>query len=325
MNQRVINLLNQYTLLENEQKKIQTFQDDLPSQSIDHGESTKEVRVLNNYFFRNRNIYISKHNRFAPYPMHTHQFIEFNYMLRGSCHQIVAGKPLTLHTGDLLLIDEGCAHAIGTLSDNDLLINILFRDQNISIKFLNSMRRSNSILYDFLLRRSAGEQTKINYLLFPQENGHDIQDTLEKIIEEYFLHREFSDTIIKSYLSVLFAKLVRNYRIPAQQKDAHQQLIVSLLTEISSYYQTINLQQLSKQYGYNKNYLSNLIKKNTGRTFSELVTQQRLIQAHTLVTSTSLPITEIMHKVGINNKNFFYEKYKNYYLVTPGEDRKANK
>ncbi|AKP66513.1 AraC family transcriptional regulator [Companilactobacillus ginsenosidimutans] len=322
MNSRVLSRLKQHELVENEQLKTGLHVEDLPIKAINKQSSTRNYKVLNNYFFRNRNVYISKHLRFAPYPEHTHQFLEMNYMLSGSCDQIVDGHNVHLNKGDLLLLDVGCTHSISRLNENDILINLLFRDQSISINFLDDMRRSNSVLYDFLLNSASGEKNSLKYIVFNNNVDSDIQDTMEQIISEYYFKREFSDTIIKSYLSILLTKLVRHYHVPTDKKNPQQQLMIRILRDISENYQDIDLTTLAKKYGYNKNYLSNFIKKESGKSFSTLVTSQRLIQAHSLITTTTLPISEIIEKIGMKNGTSFYKKYKSYYLTMPGDERK---
>ncbi|WP_300558760.1 helix-turn-helix domain-containing protein [Companilactobacillus sp.] len=322
MDSRVLGRLRQHELVENEQLKTGHHVSDLPNKAISKQNSTQKVKVLNNYFFRNRDVYISKHDRFADYPTHSHQFLEMNYMLNGSCDQIVDGKEVHLNKGDLLLIDVGCSHSIKKLNEDDLLINLLFRDQSISINLLDDMRRSNSVLYDFLINRVSGSDNSLKYIIFRNNIDNDIQYTMEDIITEYYSKREFSDSIIKSYLSILLTKLVRHYHVPTDQKNPQQKLMVQILKDISTDFRTINLTDLAKKYGYNKNYLSNFIKKEAGKSFSTLVMNQRLIQAHSQITSTTLPISEIIDNIGMKNKTSFYKKYKAYYLMMPGDERK---
>ena len=131
MNTRILNALKQTTLIEEKQKASHCFVEDMPPYAINQELSLKEHgRVLSNYFFKNKDIYISRHNRYADYPTHTHTFLEMNYMLQGHAIEIVDDKKITLNTGDLLLLDEGSTHSIKALGDNDLLINILFRTVN---------------------------------------------------------------------------------------------------------------------------------------------------------------------------------------------------
>ena len=139
----ILKQLQSLTDVEKKQKEHHVFSDDIPPTAIDLRESkTANVPVLNDYFFRNHAIYVSKHNRYAPYPLHTHQFFEMNYMLQGHADETVNGQRVHLSQGDVLLLDIGSEHSIDALGDNDLLINILFRDRNISIDFLTRFKVS---------------------------------------------------------------------------------------------------------------------------------------------------------------------------------------
>lgn len=244
-------------------------------------------------------------------------------MLQGHATEIVDDKKITLNTGDLLLLDEGSTHSIKALGDNDLLINILFRTKNISINLLNDLRRSNNIFYDFLLSQVIEDSNhKRDYLVFTKKRNNEVQETLDRIIDEYYLKRDFSNSIIKSYLSILLVQLVREYPLNGpHQENKSSLLAIKVLKAIAEEYKTVSLEELANRYNYNKNYLSNIFKSEVGQTFSEVLTRQRLIQAHTLIASTSLPIATIMEQVGIKNKTFFYQKYKNYYKTLPSTDR----
>ncbi|MFT8748500.1 AraC family transcriptional regulator [Liquorilactobacillus nagelii] len=326
MNQRVLNMLYTLNSIEKKQKKNACYLEEMPKKAIDKNFSQKkEIKVLNNYFFRNKDIYVSKHNRFAPYPLHSHTFLEINYMLEGKADQIVNGKPITLNRGDLLLLDVGAEHSIDTLGEGDLLINILFRNTNINIDFLKDLRRSRIVLYDFLLKSPIKANEKQNYLIFRTAKNYKISQIMDEMIEEYFLKKEFSDTIIKSYLHILVTNLVRDYQIVDQQPQSKtRRIVIEILDEIDKEYNSISLQKLANKYGYNKNYLSNLFKKEVGKSFSDVVIQKKLTQAHTLIMSTSLPISKIIEAVGISNKSFFYKKYYEFYKEKPLADRQRN-
>lgn len=182
MKQAVVDFLRKPTLIEQQQKNSDIFHDDIPISAINPNLSTdRHIPVLNNYFFRNKDIYISKHNRYAPYPTHTHLFLEMNYVLFGHADEIVNGKQIHLQAGDLLLLDVGSKHSIGYLGENDILINLLFRDKNISINLLNDLRRSKSVLYEFLINRVTNKdhQSEDNYLIFHKQKNNEVQVTLE--------------------------------------------------------------------------------------------------------------------------------------------------
>ncbi|NVM32111.1 helix-turn-helix domain-containing protein [Pediococcus acidilactici] len=324
MNPRALHMLSQTNIVEEKQKIKRSFVEDMPSYVLQTGElSDDKIQILNNNLFKNRDVYISRHNRYAPYPAHSHTFFEMNYMLQGHATEIVNDQRIELQTGDLLLLDIGAKHQIAVLGDHDILVNILFKRQVISINLLNDIRRSNSILHEFLIDRAIDDATGTkNFLLFKHKSGHEIPNVLDKVIEEYYLKRDFSNSIIKSYLQILFVLLVRHYPLDIGQHPTKQQILVTkILKQIAENYQTIRLDDLARKYKYSKNYLGNLFKEVTGKTFTQAVTQQRLIQARNLISSTNLPITEIMHQIGITNKTFFYKKYEEFYHGKPGDDR----
>lgn len=316
MRREIIKQLYTLTPLELKQKKTGQFIEDLPSKAL--STPTLQTRTLNNYFFQNRDIYLSKHNRFAPYPLHTHTFLELNYMLRGSANQIINGKKVHLKQGDLLLLDVGTSHQIAQLNENDILINILFRDNNISLDLLKDVKGRNNVLFDFLLKKDSQQ----NFLIFDTHKSYKLGQTLEAIIEEYYENQEFSELVIKSYLNILFTLLIRNFQIHTTSKeDVNQQLVLKLLRDISQEYATISLQTLAERYAYNRNYLSNIFKQEVGQTFSTVLTRQRIMQAHNLLLTSDLPITAIMSQVGLSNKSFFYRKYEEIYQTTPQRSR----
>ncbi|MBA1434050.1 AraC family transcriptional regulator [Bombilactobacillus bombi] len=318
MNSKIVALLNHKNAIEKKQLQTHEFINDMPAAAWD--EQQKIPILKKDYFLGKQAVYISKHNRFAPYPLHGQRFLEINYMFSGSCQQIVDGKPIQLNAGDILLMNVGAQHSISALNENDILINVLFTNKNITFKLLHDIHKSNSLSYKFLADISLGQPLSQNYILFNKDDNSDIKTTMEQMIEEYFFKKSYSNSVVESYLNILLIKIIRHHPMPTKNlSNDKQKLMFNILEDITQNYQTITLSQLALKYGYNKNYLSNLITKMTGQNFTNLRTQQRIIRANELLTSTTLPINSIMETVGITNKSFFYKKYKEYFKKNPGE------
>ncbi|WP_148665335.1 MULTISPECIES: cupin domain-containing protein [Lactobacillus] len=94
---------------------------------------------------------VNKHNRFAPYPLHSHEFVEINYMLQGQCDEIVDSVPVTLKQGDTLMMDIGARHQIAALGKDDLLINVIFTNKNLSFKLLDHDKKTVSSINSYLI------------------------------------------------------------------------------------------------------------------------------------------------------------------------------
>lgn len=325
INRKILNSLFEYTEIEKKQLATHTFIEDLPISAIDIDQSYHNAApTLNQSLFKHNAVYISKHNRFANYPRHTHEFLEINYMVTGSCKQVVNGEFVTLNAGDILLMDIGCPHSIHELSENDILINILFRDKDISFDFLGSMHSENSSVFEFFLNVSLKNENRRKYFIFP--HNKDITKTMDQIVDEYYLQKAYAYPIIHSYLKILLSKIMRYYPLPENQiKDYRQKIILNIIEDISKNYTNVNLSCLAKKYGYSENYLSSLIKEVTNKNFVQLRTQHRLKEAKHLLKATNFSISEISYLVGFNNKNSFYKKFKETYGCLPSEVRDSSK
>ncbi|EIF2212248.1 helix-turn-helix domain-containing protein, partial [Listeria monocytogenes] len=127
-------------------------------------------------------------------------------------------------------------------------------------------------------------------------------------------------------LPILFTELVRKCDTYLADDLTNSQssttsTVLEVIKLIESNYRTITLTSAADTLGYNKNYLSNFIKKNTNFTFTELVNKQKMLAANLLIETTSTPIELIIEKVGFSNKTYFYSLYKKTFKLLPNEVR----
>lgn len=146
--QAVLDKLSALTEIEKEKQETSQFGNDLSHYTLI---KTVDKRVVNKRLLSHHSIYLSKHNRFAPYPLHSHQFVEINYMLKGECDELVEGEPIHLKEGNILMMNIGCHHSISTLHQNDLMINLIFNSKNISFQFWDETHKKDSFIYQYIL------------------------------------------------------------------------------------------------------------------------------------------------------------------------------
>lgn len=318
--------LSQLSHIEKIQSQIGKHVQDIPHTSTCVRNNC--IELLNNYFFRkSRLLYIRKHNRFADYPLHTHQFTELNYMLSGSCSQFVNGKPLELHEGDLLLIGVGSSHEIKALGSDDLLVNILFKMKALPFGWLDQMKEECSPIILYLFNMITKKGNSAIYHLFHTEKFPEVQQVLKKMISEYYSAKAYSNTIATLLLPILFTLISRataqkyNNYIGPEDAFLSNQKMIPLLHLIDENYKKISLAQTADQLGYNKTYLGNMIKKTLGVTFTQLVLKRRLYQARLLLSATDLSVNDIAEESGFSNKTYFYKMFKKTFGYLPGEER----
>ncbi|RPF47255.1 two-component system response regulator YesN [Hydrogenoanaerobacterium saccharovorans] len=105
-----------------------------------------------------------------------------------------------------------------------------------------------------------------------------------------------------------------------QQKNAGTSAIIQqALTYIeTSYNKDIFLDDIADSLGITPFYLSKIIKKQTGKNFTDLVAEKRISKAKELLT-VSKSIKEITYEIGFNSQNYFTKIFKKYVGVTPSE------
>lgn len=84
----------------------------------------------------------------------------------------------------------------------------------------------------------------------------------------------------------------------------------------------LSLRNLAKQLNVNPSYLSNLFRKETGKTLTEYVNQKRIQHAIFLLNTTTLQIQTIAQYCGINDVNYFIKLFKKYVHKSPTSYRK---
>lgn len=89
--------------------------------------------------------------------------------------------------------------------------------------------------------------------------------------------------------------------------------------------QNVSLDMLAQSMNYSAAYLSRLIKKNTGQSFSELLLDLRLKKSMELLRLTDMRINDIAAKAGYNDVSYFISIFKKCTGVTPKEWRSLAK
>ena len=89
------------------------------------------------------------------------------------------------------------------------------------------------------------------------------------------------------------------------------------------YKEDLRLSDAAKACRVNPNYLSNLIKASTGKTFSELLTEQRILEAQACLKYHGyMSIAEVATACGFRDSNYFSMVFSRYCGATPSYFRK---
>lgn len=124
------------------------------------------------------------------------------------------------------------------------------------------------------------------------------------------------EDIIKSSIAALVAaanKLAKEQHITSGREER----IVEIISFIQKNYVDVTLDTLSDSFHLSKPYLSKYIKEKAGMTFQEVVREERMRRAKSMLKETSQTVETIAANVGYENVEHFNRLFKKAYGLTP--------
>lgn len=258
--------------------------------------------------------------------LHTHEYIELTYVVKGEFRQKILGRDIIFSEGDLCLIDKNCLHQDYLQSENVVVLFLGIANDMFS-EIMNeniATQKIISFLQSALLKQKDVQQ----YIHFEPgaEASTELDDCLCMLLRELMGSDIGTYYIRKGLLLRIFRILSTKYDFALsreQRKTMNWILFEEIDTYIKQHYATITIQELTEVFHFQKDYFNRLIKSKTGLTYSAYVQDIRLAKAEHLLLNTEMSIEEIAENIGYQNRGFFYRIFEKRNGVTPAEYRRS--
>ena len=137
--------------------------------------------------------------------------------------------------------------------------------------------------------------------------------------------------VLRGLLLQLIGVVCRRYQAPLlalaashAQKNSRSEALRRVTRYVREHLaEEISLTDAAAAAFLSPNYLTHLLKRETGRTFTDLVTERRLDQARELLAGTALRISEVAAQSGFNDEAYFTRRFKQWQGHTPRAYREA--
>jgi AraC-like DNA-binding protein/quercetin dioxygenase-like cupin family protein len=271
---------------------------------------------------------IIPHGRFLPVPEHGHSYYEMMYVYSGSITHYINGDRIVLEKGSICLLDTKVKHSTEICGESDVAVNFILNRELFDTAFFVRIKE-NSLFSDFIANSIYKSDSFGRYLVIHTGDNRHVQDLAASIMSEYYDPDICSEGTIVSLIPVLFNELFRAWRDKGGKKlllepDGTSN-IWRILRFIETNYMAATLKTTAHRFGYAPNYLSTLLVRITGKSFTEIRHGACLEQASLMLINSDIPIGEIAQKVGFTNVSFFYSLFHRNFGMTPAEFRDKNK
>jgi AraC-like DNA-binding protein len=234
---------------------------------------------------------------------HSHPYYHLFYIHNGEGIFALDEREQFLRAGDCLLVPPEQEHAYRNETDQPL--------EYLEIKFTLSQ--------DTQLRTNACvTRSRLAGLL------------VQQILKEYSDLGSLADSAAESYLSALLSALTETNRYSKPRSfryidaSAWTELSQRIITRLENHYdRSASLEALAADLGYNKSYLCEAFKKDTGLTILDCLNTIRIRRAAELIVYSDHSLTQVADLCGFSSVSHFNRVFLKYAGITPGQCRRA--
>jgi xylan 1,4-beta-xylosidase len=242
---------------------------------------------------------------------HAHRDIELIYVIKGNLQVKVNNEILNMNSSDFLLVNSNEFHSFQ--SDKDSLFVVI----HFNFSELSSLLVQKKLLFTCNSIKHASP--------YDQELRYVIEDLLTIYMkQDNNVLVEFLEKALKliSILKINYLKN-RNLEIGNSTVKNQNERLTDIIEYIQSNYRDpVTLEELARLHYISVPYLSKIFKKQTGKTFSQYLSEIRLAYAVNELENSNKPITRIALDNGFPYLAAFNRVFYEYYHLKPVEYRK---
>ena len=132
-----------------------------------------------------------------------------------------------------------------------------------------------------------------------------------------FVEKKKGKRKINEYLLGLLLLEFINNSDTLEFENVEKGTILEVLRYIENEYAEGTLLKFAERSHYDLHSISREIKRKTGKTFTDLLQEKRLLQAEFLLRTTRMRVSDISVRIGYNNTTYFHRLFENRFGTSP--------
>ena len=250
---------------------------------------------------------------------HRHGFFFLNYAYCGGYAAIAQqeGRVVAIDEDECYIGQPFSGYALRqTKDDTAIILGVLVRSEVFYRDFLPAIA-SEPVLFNFFLTPQTNKYSEeFLHLHFPKDSA--MRSLLELLVMEYAFPKNDTQRLLRPLVSSLLLYVARRF---CEERPSHQSSHLSVAEQIIAYISEhathVTLAKLAAEFSYHPNYISSLIRKKTGRSFSQILRTVRMERASLLLQGSNLSVEEIAAMLGYTEPSSFYKAFREEYHASP--------
>jgi AraC-like DNA-binding protein len=257
---------------------------------------------------------------------HAHDFLVLLYAHRAHGTVLLDGRAWTLADGDVLVIGPG--QVVSLPDSHDRLVaeawTVAFPSDVIrpGTGGAYSSWRAHPLLFPF-----AHGLHRAQRLHVPEPDRPAWVDRLHSLDAELRSRRDGGHEAAHAHLTLLLVALSRlSADVAHELRMSDEPQLAAVFDVIERrYHEPISLADIAADVALSPGHLTTVVRRKTGRTVQQWLTERRMQQARLLLAESDLTVAALSHRVGHPDVSYFIKRFRAAHGMTPARWRAANR
>nr|MDT0659297.1 AraC family transcriptional regulator [Micromonospora sp. DSM 115978] len=248
---------------------------------------------------------------------HAHDFLVLFYANRAAGPLLIDDRTWTVSGGDLFVLAPGQVVAFDGPVVDGWAVSF---PAEVVRSGAHTSWRSHPLLFPFARGADRAQRLRIP----PAERARWLRRFAE-LDNELAARRDGHPEAALAHLTLLLVALARlSTDVADQLRSADEPLLAAVFDVIESRFrETVSLADVAAAVALTPGHLTTVVRRKTGRTVQQWITQRRLREARRLLSDGDLPVAAVAHRVGYPDPSYFIKRFRAEHGLTPAQWRAA--
>jgi AraC family transcriptional activator of pobA len=261
----------------------------------------------------------------AAFEEHAHDFPGLAYFQSTGGRLRTGRQTWPIEAGDLFVVAPG--DLMGHLDAGDLASvrgwGVFFTADALGpdVPGAHLAWRTHPLLFPFVRGGAIGALR----LRVPEPDRPEWTARLQALHDELALRRDGYREAVLAHLVLLLVGVSRLAAdVAGDLRENSEPLLAEVFDVIEQRYpQPLSLRDVAAAVNISPGHLTSTVRRRTGRTVQEWITERRMVQARRLLAATELPISAVGRQVGFPDSGYFARAFGKAHGMSPGQWRRA--